>query len=80
MMNEINALIWPSPDGIGALPTATWDKTVEIMTDAGPAHRTARPRTPTAPTWPMRPARSVTGDAVGADFVKGTVEVTPKGE
>ena len=35
MMNEINALIWPAEGGIGAMPKATWDKTVQIATDAG---------------------------------------------
>jgi NitT/TauT family transport system substrate-binding protein len=31
-MNEINALIWPSPNGIGTLDKAAWDQTVEIGT------------------------------------------------
>lgn len=31
-MNEINALIWPSPNGIGTLDKAAWDQTVEIAT------------------------------------------------
>jgi NitT/TauT family transport system substrate-binding protein len=31
-MNEINALIWPSPNGIGALDSAAWDQTVQIAT------------------------------------------------
>jgi NitT/TauT family transport system substrate-binding protein len=31
-MNEINALIWPSPNGIGALDSASWDQTVQIAT------------------------------------------------
>jgi len=31
-MNEINALIWPSPDGIGKRDSAAWDQTVEIST------------------------------------------------
>ena len=35
MMNEINPLIWPSPDGIGEMPVETWDTTVKIMLDAG---------------------------------------------
>jgi NitT/TauT family transport system substrate-binding protein len=30
MMNEINKLIWPSPDGIGIIDQAAWDQTVEI--------------------------------------------------
>ena len=29
-MNEINKLIWPSPDGIGIIDPAAWDRTVEI--------------------------------------------------
>ena len=29
-MNEINALIWPSPAGIGVMDQALWDQTVEV--------------------------------------------------
>jgi NitT/TauT family transport system substrate-binding protein len=29
-MNEINALIWPSPQGIGVMDTALWNQTVEV--------------------------------------------------
>jgi NitT/TauT family transport system substrate-binding protein len=79
MMNEVNALIWPSPDGIGALPTATWDTTVKIMTDAGLL--SAPPTADAARTDLAEKARAlIEGDTIGADFVKGTVEVTPKGE
>ena len=28
--NEINKLIWPSPDGIGMIDKAAWDQTVDI--------------------------------------------------
>jgi NitT/TauT family transport system substrate-binding protein len=31
-MNEINALVWPSPSGVGALDKASWDQTVQIAT------------------------------------------------
>jgi NitT/TauT family transport system substrate-binding protein len=31
-MNEINALIWPSPNGVGALDSTAWDQTVQIAT------------------------------------------------
>lgn len=31
-LNEINALIWPSPDGIGVMDTGQWDQTVEVAT------------------------------------------------
>ena len=31
-LNEINALIWPSPNGVGVMDQAQWDQTVEIST------------------------------------------------
>jgi NitT/TauT family transport system substrate-binding protein len=31
-MNEINALIWPSPNGIGVMDKALWDQTIEVAT------------------------------------------------
>src|SRR5229473_4431154 len=31
-LNEINALIWPSPAGIGAMDKTSWDQTVTIST------------------------------------------------
>lgn len=30
MVNEVNRLIWPSPDGIGMIDQDAWDQTVEI--------------------------------------------------
>jgi NitT/TauT family transport system substrate-binding protein len=35
MMNEINSLVWPSAEGLGAMPQETWDRTVEIMLESG---------------------------------------------
>jgi len=29
MMNEVNKLIWPAPDGIGIIDEAAWNQTVE---------------------------------------------------
>jgi NitT/TauT family transport system substrate-binding protein len=34
-MNEINALIWPSPNGIGTLDPAAWTQTVTVATTYG---------------------------------------------
>jgi NitT/TauT family transport system substrate-binding protein len=34
-LNEINKLIWPSPDGIGILDQASWDQTVSVMLEGG---------------------------------------------
>ena len=30
MMNEVNKLIWPAPDGVAVINKADWDRTVEI--------------------------------------------------
>jgi NitT/TauT family transport system substrate-binding protein len=35
MMNEINGLIWPSPNGIGQFDQAAWDNTVNIAVTYG---------------------------------------------
>lgn len=34
-LNEINALIWPSPDGIGIMNPDLWDQTVNVALDGG---------------------------------------------
>jgi len=82
MMNEINALIWPSPDGIGAMPAETWDKTVEIMLDAEligqPPTDDAQRSDLTEAAWALLADDSV--DLFGEGYTKGTVEVTPGGE
>jgi NitT/TauT family transport system substrate-binding protein len=79
MMNEINALIWPSPDGIGMLDQEQWDQTVqialdsEIITEEPPesAYRTDLAEAALA---------GIDGDVNGDDFEKAEVEVTPGGE
>ncbi len=34
-LNEINKLIWPSPDGIGIMDEAQWEQTVAVSTESG---------------------------------------------
>ena len=34
-LNEINKLIWPSPNGIGIMDEALWDQTVQISVEGG---------------------------------------------
>ena len=41
MMNEINALVWPSPAGVGVLDPVFWGQTVQIAKQAG--HHQGRP-------------------------------------
>jgi NitT/TauT family transport system substrate-binding protein len=78
MMNEVNALVWPAEGGIGSIPQATWDQTVQISLDSGiiPAAPDGAYRTDLADA-----ARAlVEGDTKGADFQKQTVEITAGGE
>jgi NitT/TauT family transport system substrate-binding protein len=78
MMNEINPLIWPSPDGIGAMPVATWNQTVDVAVEAG-----IIPGAPDAAAYRTDLADAartgITEDAKGTNFQKGTVQVTPGG-
>jgi NitT/TauT family transport system substrate-binding protein len=78
-MNEINALIWPSPNSIGLMDKVLWDQSVAIALDfaiikhqpPADAYRTDL----ATQAWV-----GITEDKVGTSFKKGTVAVTPKGE
>jgi NitT/TauT family transport system substrate-binding protein len=78
MMNEINPLVWPSPNGIGILDPAAWTQTVGVAKGAGIIKAdppTAAYRTDLA----TKALSSITEDTKGADFVKGNVVVTAGG-
>jgi NitT/TauT family transport system substrate-binding protein len=78
MLNEVNALIWPSPDGIGLMDPAKWEHTVEVSLDAGIIAAAPPPeayRTDLA----IRALEGITDDTRGADFRKGVVELTEGG-
>jgi NitT/TauT family transport system substrate-binding protein len=78
MMNEINPLIWPSPNGIGDMPTDTWAQTIQIATDA--QLLTKAPDSGAYRTDLAQKAREgIQGDLTGSSFTKGTVEVTKGG-
>jgi NitT/TauT family transport system substrate-binding protein len=80
MMNEINPLIWPSANGIGDMPKATWDQTVQIATDAKLLTKPVDSSAYRTDLAQKARAAITSGDVNGANFVKGTVQVTPKGE
>ena len=79
MMNEINPLIWPSPNGIGSMNGDTWAQTVRVSIEAG-----IIPSDPEQGAFrsdlALTARQDITEDTVGDDFEKGTVEVTPRGE
>ena len=79
MMNEIGALVWPSPEGIGMMDPTLWAQTVKIAKDAGIIK--ADPSTDAYTNDIVEEALTgITEDAKGEGFTKGTVEVTPGGK
>ncbi len=81
MMNEVNALVWPSQLGIGVLDPVFWTQTVRIATQAGIIKNppTFDAYDPTIAVEALAGMETGT-DVRGEDFTKGTVEVTPGGE
>jgi NitT/TauT family transport system substrate-binding protein len=79
-LNEINALIWPSPAGIGILDEALYQQTIDISTEF--AVLSAPPDEGAARTDLAEQAlASLTDvDTTGEGFEKLAVEVTPGGE
>ena len=78
MMNEVNALIWPSPNGIGLLDAAAYRRTVDIALQFGDI---ANPPAGTVYRTDIaqRALDSLEGDASGFGWEKALVEVTPGG-
>ena len=77
-LNEVNALIWPSPGGIGITDKTLWDQTIEIaiagkVLDAAPAAGAYRNDLAEAAL------KNLTGDTKGAAFQKAVVAVTEGG-
>jgi len=79
MMNEINPLIWPSPQGIGQMPVDFWNQTVSVAKAAA-----IIPGDPDAGAYRTDLAekgrQGITGDVNGTNFTRGTVQVTAGGK
>jgi NitT/TauT family transport system substrate-binding protein len=79
MMNEINPLVWPSPNGIGILDPGLWQQTVDVSVEAG-----IIPAAPPADAYRTDLAEEALAglgdiDTTGESFQKGTVTVTEGG-
>ena len=81
-LNEVNALIWPSPAGIGAMDKAAWDQTVNISV----TYQVLKAK-PTDGAFRTDLAKKATdalkaqgADITGSSFKKAVVEVTPGGK
>ena len=79
MLNEINALIWPSPQGIGILDEALYQQTVDISTEFGVI---AAPPDEGAVRTDLALAahEGLEGDLTGEGWQRMEIEVTPGGE
>ena len=79
-MNEINALIWPSPNGIGLMDKALWDQTIQVATTY--AVLKAAPSDGAYRTDLAQKALDALGSSVdtkGASFQNGTVTLKEGG-
>lgn len=79
-LNEVNALIWPSPQGIGMMDEGAYQQTVDISTEFKVL--TKAPDETAYRTDLAQKALEGLADAdtKGESFQKQTVEVTPGGE
>lgn len=80
MLNEINALIWPSPDGIGMLNDDLYQQTVDISVEFGvigqpPDEGAVRKDLAEAAIAALSEL-----DTTGDNYTKLDIEVTPGGE
>jgi len=78
MMNEINPLVWPSPNGIGIMDPASWQQTVDVAVSTG-IIKAAPPADAYRTDLAKKALEGITEDAKGLDFKKGVVPTTPGG-
>jgi NitT/TauT family transport system substrate-binding protein len=82
MMNEINALIWPAPLGIGIMDPAAWQRTVDVVAEfevvqSQPSDDGYRTDLAEAAVAELEDEDL---DVKGEGYTKPEVEVTPGGE
>jgi NitT/TauT family transport system substrate-binding protein len=77
-LNEINALIWPSPDGIGIMDPDLWQQTVDVSLEAG-IIEAAPPAEAYRTDLAQAALDEIAEEHTGAGFTKGQVEVTAGG-
>jgi NitT/TauT family transport system substrate-binding protein len=79
MMNEINALVWPSPLGVGVLDPVFYSQTVRISKNAGIIKNDPSPDAYDASIAKEALESLASEDTKGESFQKATVQVTPGG-
>jgi NitT/TauT family transport system substrate-binding protein len=76
-LNEINALIWPSPDGIGIMNQAAYDQTVAVALEGKVL--TKAPTDGFRNDLAQKALTDLGGDSKGASWTKATVTLTEGG-
>jgi NitT/TauT family transport system substrate-binding protein len=77
-LNEINGLIWPSPNGIGIMDQAAYDRTVQVATAA--KILTKPPVDGFRNDLAQAALKDLGGDTTGASWTKATVVLTEGGK
>ncbi len=80
MMNEINKLVWPAPDGIGALDQDVLAQTIETATAAGILATEPDDAAFNSDIREAAWAAITSGDTTGTSWEAPVVEITPGGE
>jgi NitT/TauT family transport system substrate-binding protein len=81
MLNEVSALIWPSPNGIGIMDQAAFDRTVQISVESK-VLKAAPTGTPFRNDLAQRAidALGSSVDTKGTTWQKATVTLTEDGK
>jgi NitT/TauT family transport system substrate-binding protein len=80
MMNEVNKLIWPSPEGIGIMVPEAYERTAQIAADSIDAIQEVPGDEAYRTDLVERALENIEEDTTGEDFEPQEVEVTPGGE
>jgi NitT/TauT family transport system substrate-binding protein len=80
MMNEVNKLIWPSPEGVGVMVPSSYERTAQIAADSIEAIEEVPGDEAYRTEFVEQALTDIGGDVTGEDFEAEEVEVTPGGE
>ena len=80
VLNEANALIWPSPNGIGVLDQNAWQQTAQLGINAGLLTAAPKPEETRSDLATAALGLLTDVETTGAGFTKTTVPITAGGE
>jgi NitT/TauT family transport system substrate-binding protein len=78
-LNEISSLIWPSPNGIGMMDSAAFERTVQVALD-GKLLTKAPDADAWTNTYTEQALKDLAGDTKGISWTKATVTLTEAGK